>query len=106
MRTKTGCFTALLLLPLLAHGQASNSYSQTNLVSDGTVKAQQTDPNLLNPWGIAIGQQTPFWINTAGSGLSAVYDSGGNKQFVASLLKTVKVGKETIAIFHLQKYSN
>jgi hypothetical protein len=30
----------------------------------------------------------------------------GNKQFAASLLKTVKVGKETIAIFHLQKYSN
>jgi uncharacterized protein (TIGR03118 family) len=85
MRTKTACFTALLLLPLLAHGQASNSYSQTNLVSDGTVKAQQTDPNLLNPWGIAIGQQTPFWINAAGSGLSAVYDSGGNKQFVVKI---------------------
>jgi uncharacterized protein (TIGR03118 family) len=85
MRTHSGFLAPLLLLPLLAHGQASNSYSQSNLVSDGTVKAQQTDPNLLNPWGIAIGQQTPFWINTAGSGLSAVYDGGGNKQFVVKI---------------------
>ncbi len=30
----------------------------------------------------------------------------GNKQFVGSLLKTVKVGDETIAIFRLRKYSN
>ncbi|UGY24974.1 hypothetical protein HU675_0045110 [Bradyrhizobium septentrionale] len=30
----------------------------------------------------------------------------GNKQFVGSLLKTVKVGAETIAIFRLRKYSN
>ena len=71
----------LLFFPLLAHGQATSAYSQTNLVSDGSVKAAQTDPNLLNPWGMTIGQQTPFWINAAGSGLSLVYDSGGNKQF-------------------------
>jgi hypothetical protein len=30
----------------------------------------------------------------------------GNKQFVGSLLNTVKVGEETIAIFRLRKYSN
>lgn len=30
----------------------------------------------------------------------------GNKQFVASLLKTVNVGSERIAIFRLQKISN
>lgn len=30
----------------------------------------------------------------------------GNKQFVGSLLKTVKIGKERIAIFRLQEYSN
>jgi uncharacterized protein (TIGR03118 family) len=72
----------LLLLPVLAHAQTGNSYTQTNLISDGSVKAQQTDPNLINPWGVAIGQQTPFWINTAGTGLSEVYDGGPNKQFI------------------------
>jgi hypothetical protein len=30
----------------------------------------------------------------------------GNKQFVGSLLKVVKVGPERIAIIRLQKYSN
>lgn len=75
----------LLLLPALAHAQTGNSYTQSNLISDGSVKAQQTDPNLINPWGVAIGQQTPFWINTAGTGLSEVYDSGANKQFVVTI---------------------
>jgi uncharacterized protein (TIGR03118 family) len=75
----------LALLPSLAHAQAGNSYTQSNLVSDGSVKAQQTDTQLINPWGVAIGQQTPFWINTEGSGLSEVYDSGGNKQFVTKI---------------------
>ena len=75
----------LALLPSLAHAQAGNSYTQSNLVSDGSVKAQQTDTQLINPWGVAIGQQTPFWINTAGSGLSEVYDGGGNKQFVVKI---------------------
>ena len=77
--------TALLFLPAFAHGQTSNGYTQTNLISDGSVQARQTDPNLINPWGVAIGQQTPFWINAAGAGLSEVYDSGPNKQFVVTI---------------------
>jgi uncharacterized protein (TIGR03118 family) len=75
----------LLSLPALAYSQASNSFTQSNLVSDGSVPAHTTDTQLINPWGMAIGQQTPFWINTAGSGLSEVYDSGGNKQFVVQI---------------------
>ena len=75
----------LAFLPSLAYAQGGNSYTQSNLVSDGSVKAQVADTQLINPWGVAIGQQTPFWINTAGSGLSEVYDSGGNKQFVVKI---------------------
>jgi uncharacterized protein (TIGR03118 family) len=78
-------FVFTLLLPALAHAQTSNGYVQNNLVSDGSVTAQQTDKSLINPWGVAIGQQTPFWINSAGSGLSEIYDSGGNKQFVVKI---------------------
>jgi hypothetical protein len=62
-----------LLLPALAHAQTSNSYTQNNLISDGSVTAQQTDKTLINPWGVAIGQQTPFWINSAGSGLRQLW---------------------------------
>jgi hypothetical protein len=28
-----------------------NSFTQTNLVSDGSVAAELTDPSLINPWG-------------------------------------------------------
>ena len=85
MFSKIQRLVLLAILPSLAHAQTGNSYSQTNLVSEGSVKAQQTDTQLINPWGVAIGQQTPFWINAAGSGLSEVYDSGGNKQFVVTI---------------------
>lgn len=75
----------LAFLPSLAHAQTANSYTQSNLISDGSVKAQQTDTQLINTWGVAIGQQTPFWINTAGTGLSEVYDAGAHKQFVVTI---------------------
>jgi uncharacterized protein (TIGR03118 family) len=65
----------------MARAQAAKGYTQSNLISNGSVNAQQTDTQLVNPWGVAIGHQTPFWINAAGSGLSEVYDAGANKQF-------------------------
>lgn len=72
MFTKPYYLVLLALVPSFAWAQGANSYTQSNLISDGSVKAQQTDPQLINPWGVAIGQQTPFWINTAGTGLSEV----------------------------------
>jgi hypothetical protein len=33
---------------------SGNAYTQTNLVSDGSVPAAHTDPNLINPWGMSI----------------------------------------------------
>src|SRR5579859_6002947 len=93
----------LVLLPNLARAQAASGYTQSNLISDGSVKAQQTDPQLINPWGVAIGQQTPFWINTAGTGLSEVYDAGGNKQFAVKIpppTGSSKTGTPTGIVFN------
>jgi uncharacterized protein (TIGR03118 family) len=92
----------LAFLPSLAHAQAANSYTQSNLISDGSVKAQQTDTQLINPWGVAIGQQTPFWINTTGTGLSEVYDAGANKQFVVTIpaAGSGKIGSPTGIVFN------
>src|SRR5690242_6925584 len=50
-----------------------NSYTQTNLVSDGAVAAQTTDPNLVNPWGIAAVPHGPFWVADNGKGLTTAY---------------------------------
>jgi hypothetical protein len=57
---------------------ATGGYIQTNLVSDGAVSATTTDPNLLNPWGIAFFPGGPFWISDNNAGVSTLYDGLGN----------------------------
>jgi uncharacterized protein (TIGR03118 family) len=52
-------------------------FSQSNLVSDsqpGHLNAQLQDPNLINPWGVAFGPNTPFWVNNNHTGTATVYD--------------------------------
>src|SRR5271170_5149128 len=72
----------LLALPLTAPAQTS-AYVQTNIISDGAVPAMQTDPTLINPWGISIGTQ--FWIDSPGSGFSLVEDVNGTKAFAVAV---------------------
>jgi hypothetical protein len=64
----------------------STGYVQTNLVSDMSGVAQTTDPNLVNPWGIALSPGDPFWISNNGSGNSTLYDGNGVAQ---SLVVTI-----------------
>jgi uncharacterized protein (TIGR03118 family) len=54
------------------------AYKQTNLVSDGAVPAQSTDPQLKNPWGIAAVPGAPFWISDNGTGVSTLYNGLGS----------------------------
>jgi uncharacterized protein (TIGR03118 family) len=56
------------------------AYSQTNLVSNGTVTAAVTDAQLINPWGLALSPTGPMWIANAGSQTSTLYDGTGIKQ--------------------------
>jgi uncharacterized protein (TIGR03118 family) len=58
-------------------GQQENSYVQTNLVSDGFLPAEHTDPNLINPWGVADSRTGPFWVSDNGTGVATVYDGNG-----------------------------
>src|SRR6266550_2080300 len=50
-----------------------HGYRQTNLVSDIPGIAQLTDPNLVNPWGLAAGPTTPLWVADNGTGLATLY---------------------------------
>ena len=50
---------------------AANGYVQHNLASDIPYLADNTDPNLVNPWGLAL---SPFWICNYGTG---TYDVNG-----------------------------
>lgn len=54
----------------------ANTFTQTNLISDGSVPAQTIDPNLINPWGVSygsIGTGGEFWISDTGTGLSGIH---------------------------------
>jgi uncharacterized protein (TIGR03118 family) len=49
------------------------TFMKTNLVSDGLVSAAQTDPNLINPWGMSSSGTSPIWISQNGEGLTSLY---------------------------------
>src|SRR5262245_32584632 len=53
------------------------TFSQTNLVSDVPGMAKTTDPNLVNPWGMALGLNSGIWISNNGSGKATTYDGTG-----------------------------
>ncbi|HJU11976.1 MAG TPA: hypothetical protein VJ728_13920 [Candidatus Binataceae bacterium] len=53
-------------------------YLQTNLVSNGSISAPVIDPNLSNPWGMALFPGGPFWVADNNAGVSTLYDGLGN----------------------------
>ena len=57
---------------------AGNGYLQHNLVSDGSVSADHTDPNLVNAWGLAFNPTAVVWVANNGTGTSTLYDGNGN----------------------------
>jgi uncharacterized protein (TIGR03118 family) len=61
---------------------------QTNLVSDLPGVAQQMDPNLVNPWGIAESDKSFFWISDNNAGVSTLYDTQGNPQSLVVRIPT------------------
>ena len=61
------------LVKELHHHRPETTFLQTNLVSDGFVPAVQTDPNLINPWGMSHSPTSPIWISENGTGLASIY---------------------------------
>jgi uncharacterized protein (TIGR03118 family) len=64
-------------LPLPSAHAQTNSYKQTNLVSDTGGMAANMDAKLVNPWGIAFIPGNPFWISDNNSGFTTLYDQNG-----------------------------
>jgi len=56
-----------------AAAQPGNAYRQTNLVSDLPGMAQLTDPDLVNPWGLAAGPTSPAWVADNGTDRATLY---------------------------------
>jgi uncharacterized protein (TIGR03118 family) len=53
--------------------QPGNAYHQTNLVSDLPGMAQLTDPDLVNPWGLAFSPSSPAWVADNGTDRATLY---------------------------------
>lgn len=80
--------TIALLAAIAAHGQdtATNSYTQTNLVSDIPGMATFTDAHLVNPWGLSRSAGSYWWVADDATGVSTLYAGTGAIQ---SLVVTI-----------------
>ncbi len=70
----------LAILPVTTFAQ---HYVQNNLVSDISQPANADgtsvtiDTNLKNPWGLARGASSPWWVNNANTGTSSLFSGAG-----------------------------
>ena len=55
----------------------ADTYSWTNFQSDIPGVALHTDPNLVNPWGMAAGSTGTIWVSDNGTGVSTLYNQDG-----------------------------
>jgi uncharacterized protein (TIGR03118 family) len=67
---------------LVLSGADTSLYLQTNLVSDIQGMAEQTDPNLKDPWGVSFSKSSPFWVSdqasdVKGSSVATLYSVNG-----------------------------
>ena len=72
----------LALLASLPTAARAGSFQQTNLVTDtqSVTPATNTDPNLVNPWGISFGPTSPFWVSDQGTQKATLYNGAGVPQ--------------------------
>ncbi len=70
----------LLTIALLALPASAQKVNIIDLTSDITAVGPNQDTNLVNPWGMSISPQGPWWISDNGTGLSTLYDGSGISQ--------------------------
>ena len=75
------------VLPLFAAPVAAQ-YEQVNLVSDIPGRAANTDPQLLNPWGVVNPPGGPLWVSDNNAGVSTLYQGNGTKQSLVVIIPT------------------
>jgi uncharacterized protein (TIGR03118 family) len=85
-----------------APSRARNAYHQTNLVSDLPGLAQLTDPDLVNPWGMAAGPATPVWVADNGTDKATIYPGfvNGSPIQKAPLVVSIPGGAPTGQVFN------
>src|SRR5258707_12192372 len=76
MRNIKACFYFIAAVVVgLGLQSARAQFTQTDLVSN-VPGAKLTDPNLVDPWGIAFSNGSPAWIANEGAGVATLYTGG------------------------------
>jgi uncharacterized protein (TIGR03118 family) len=95
--------------PAVAHDRhkghhEDNAFKQVNLVSDIDKLAQIHDVNVVNPWGIDFGPQTPLWVSNQGSNTLTLYRGGTKAMPVAQKVPlTITANSPTGMLFNPTK---
>src|SRR5262245_3241783 len=96
-RGLSGVLIVVLALVSASAVQAvDRSYRVRNLVSDGSIPADHTDPNLANAWGVAFNPFGFVWVADNKTGKATLYDGNGVPQ---TLVVTIPGGKPTGIVF-------
>jgi uncharacterized protein (TIGR03118 family) len=92
----------LVVAAPVAASQPGNAYRQTNLVSDLPGLAQLTDPDLVNPWGLAAGPTSPAWVADNGTNKATLYRGfvDGSPIQKLSLVVNIPGGAPTGQVFN------
>ena len=95
---------ALLVTSVAGAGDhhRAQSFRQKNLISDIAGVARITDPNLVNPWGMAAGPTTPLWVSDNGTDVSTLYTGGvrGSIPAITPLVVKIPGGAPTGVVFN------
>ncbi|MGZ3392021.1 MAG: TIGR03118 family protein [Isosphaeraceae bacterium] len=72
----------LALLASLPTAARAGFFQQSNLVTDpgSGITAPNTDPTLINPWGISFSTTGPFWVSDQGTQKATLYNGAGVPQ--------------------------
>ena len=92
LRRTISFLASLAVLVGIASTCASAQYTITNLVSNQSGQANNTDPDLVNAWGVSYAPGGPFWVSDAGTGLSTLYNAQGVKQSLVVTIPAVNGG--------------
>jgi len=72
----------------------ADTYSWTNFQSDIPGVAQHTDPNLVNPWGMAASGNGVIWVSDNGTGVSTLYNQDGTARSLVVEIPTAARNRE------------
>jgi uncharacterized protein (TIGR03118 family) len=95
-----GAVAAATVLAATAAADPASRYSVHNLVSDQPGVADNTDPNLVNAWGIAASSTSPWWVADNAMDVSTLYNGAGVPQFPPTPLVVNVAGGPTGTVFN------